>query len=171
MRYLTASLQILFLRMPAVRDQVLLHIRETAAPAQLEHLLGTWCMAAHDVDRSVATLALRSWTQTVAGTEEHPVDSHVLQPLQAFLQRVMLDPESLYLELNPPPPAPPPPLPIPQRRGQGRQQPPPPVKRDEDGGGRSKGEEMEESETDRRARLRIGGLGALRWLIGVFVLP
>lgn len=41
---------------------------------------------------------------------------------------------------------------------------------EEDYGGRSKMEEYEESEVDRKARLRIGGLGGLKWFLGEVIL-
>ncbi|TFK64592.1 hypothetical protein BDN72DRAFT_260036 [Pluteus cervinus] len=169
-RHLTANLQISFLRIPTIRDQTLLFVRETATSPQLESLLGTWCMAAHDIDRAVAISALKSWNDIISASGDPErviqINQHILNPLQAFLQRAVLDPIGLYTDLNPPPPIAPPSL-VQAKRGQGRPVPSPGSRRDDDANTRSKGEEMEESETDRRARLRIGAFGAVRWLLDV----
>lgn len=127
-------------------------------------------MAAHDIDRAVALSTLKSWNDIIH-TSGDPgkgiqITHRILNPLQAFLQRAVLDPMGLYADLNPPPVAPP--SLVQAKRGSGRPAPSPGSRREDDSNTRSKGEEMEESETDRRARLRIGAFGAVRWLLGSF---
>ncbi|KAJ6470235.1 hypothetical protein C8R47DRAFT_760272 [Mycena vitilis] len=102
-----------------------------------------WALAAHDPERAVASVA--------AGARSPGSSQETL----AFLERLLLTPDSLYLELNPAP------APVPDAKPTQRptgvaaapQQP------------RAKADEQDESAFDRRARLRIAGLGALRWLL------
>ncbi|KAJ7669444.1 hypothetical protein DFH06DRAFT_1321521 [Mycena polygramma] len=102
-----------------------------------------WALAAHDPERAVASVA--------AGARSPGSPQETL----CFLERVLLTPDSLYLELNPAP------APVPDANPTKRptgvavapQQP------------RAKADEQDESAFDHRARLRIAGLGALRWLL------
>ncbi|KAG5637584.1 hypothetical protein H0H81_004035 [Sphagnurus paluster] len=156
-RLLAIGVHLSFLQIPPVRDQVLFCLRETAAPSQIESILGTWYLAAHDIDRSVATTALRSWTETISfsSTPERLIlDDRLLSSLLLFIQRTTLDPTGVYLYLNPAPPAAPAPPPKKGAR-----------KEDSEAAPRSKAEELEESDQDRKARLRVSGLGALRRII------
>ncbi|KAG6916946.1 hypothetical protein DXG01_004633 [Tephrocybe rancida] len=141
-----------------VREQILSFLRNSASPSQIESILGTWCLAAHDIERSVASTALKSWADVLAFVpgqrDQLLLDEHYLPSLIAFIQRAILDPNGVYMYLNPPPPAPPAP---PTKKGVRRDEPEPAL--------RSKAEELEESDTDRKARLRIGGLGAIRRIV------
>ena len=65
-RLLTAGIHASLFQIHTIRDQILLFFHETASPSQLETILGTWCIAAHDIDRSVASTALNSWVSSVS---------------------------------------------------------------------------------------------------------
>ncbi|KAF9556293.1 hypothetical protein CPC08DRAFT_820566 [Agrocybe pediades] len=151
-RFLAASLHSTLLQIPPVREQIVFFLRESASTSQLENVLGTWCLATHDVDRSVASTASRSWKELAETLNAMP---HV----DVFVQRVILDPSQVYVHLNPQPPPPPPPAP---GKNRGKAQP---HRKEEEEVSRSKQDEQEESEQDRKARLRIGGLGAARWIL------
>lgn len=130
----------------------------------------------HDVDRTVATIASRSWKEVIItdSPESSPSSNHLLLTdtlrlsLNAFVQRFLLDPSGIYLYLNP---LPPPPQLVSvafAKKSTGKMSSAPtPRKDDGDQTPRSKQDEQEESEQDRRARLRIGALGAARWILGM----
>lgn len=150
----------------------------------LEALLGTWCAAAHDVDRQVAMFARRSWTTFVAscrhfGDAEAEWDtggtklrrSDGMTAVIAWTSRVALDPGSAYAYLNPAAVAPEQPAhPTYQPKGGRVQRVQPPPKKsgvaEREDAGRGKGGEEEEDVKDRDARMRIAALGALAWLVG-----
>lgn len=179
-RLVAASLQSSLLQIAHVRDQILLFLRETASSSQVENILGTWCLASHDVDRSVATIASKTFKETVVTTPTSADDSPSLSnllllndstrsSLTSFIQRTTLDPGGVYLYLNPiAPPAPPPVHPYQSKKGSAKgsyvSSP-----TGDDGGDqtpRTKVDEQEESEQDRKARLRIGAFGAAKWILG-----
>ncbi|KAJ7056206.1 hypothetical protein C8F01DRAFT_377750 [Mycena amicta] len=134
-RLITASIHARLLRFELLRSA----LTDDAS----ELVTGTWALAAHDVDRVVASVA--SAARVDSGS------------LYAFAERTLIHPDALYSELNPPPPAaPPPPTAINRPTGVAPQAPQPP---------RIKADELEESEQDRRARLRISAFGLLKHLI------
>jgi hypothetical protein len=180
------------LRAEPLRAQVLFFLREVASTEQVECILGSWCMATRDQERLVALAAQRSWDAYVslapadvdvdAGAGASPasrvvdkdgekedrklaLDAAQMATLFAFVQRALLDPLALHAYLNP--------VQVPvdvtvPKTVRGR-----PVsavaqtrRTDHEPLARAKGEGDEESETDRRARLRIGALGALLWILG-----
>ncbi|KAF7338785.1 Delta-9 fatty acid desaturase protein [Mycena sanguinolenta] len=117
-----------------------------------------WALAAHDSDRTVAGMASASVEEADDGLAE-------------FIERVILHPDAVYNELNPPAPVllshPTDPYAAGSKHGKGgakhpqAQRPtgvaPPP---------RSRADEQDlESVFDRRARLRIAAFGALRYLL------
>ncbi|KDR72553.1 hypothetical protein GALMADRAFT_752797 [Galerina marginata CBS 339.88] len=174
-RFLAASLHSSLLQIPPVREQILYFLGETASTSQLENILGTWCLATHDVDRSVSAAASKSWKETILteSTEGSSPTKHLLlndqlrSSLKVFVQRVVLDPGGVYAYLNPSPP-PAPASVASMKRGSGKASAVSTPRRDDgDQTPRSKQDEQEESEQDRKARLRIGALGAARWLIGL----
>ncbi|KAJ7199225.1 hypothetical protein GGX14DRAFT_468328 [Mycena pura] len=129
-RLITASIHAALLHVPLLRGPLIDDASDMAA--------GTWALAAHDVDRTVAAVA--------SADPATPA-------LFSFLERTLMHPDALYTELNPPPPpAPPPPSAGKRPIGVVQQQQPPRIKADE----------LEESEPDRRARLRIAAFGALK---------
>ena len=164
-----------------VDDQFIFFLRETASSSQLENILGALLLASQDVDRLVAAIASKVWENVVATTPEIadrpsssskriPLDDTTRSSLTSFIQRAALDPNGVHTLFNPvAPPAPPLILhPFQSKKGslKGSQVPTP---RKDDGGDqtpRSKIDEQEENKEDRVARLRIGALGALRWLLG-----
>jgi hypothetical protein len=158
------------LQIPPIRDEVLAFLRERASESQLESILGTWCLATQDVDRQVAASAAKSWKETVvlegsASSSAILVTEDAKGSLNSFIQRTILDPVGIYGYLNPSPP--PPPQPSHSYKKGGKAAPPAQSRKDEgDATPRSKMDEQEESETDRRARLRIAGLGAARAFLG-----
>lgn len=175
-----ASLQSSLLQIPQVRYQMLFFLRETASSSQVENMLGTWCIASHDVDRSVATIAHKSFKETILTEPTSADDSQLLSnfflldddtrfSLALFIQRTALDPAGIYLNLNPiTPPAPPVVRPFQSKKGGARGSFESTPKRD-DGGDqtpRTKVDEQEESEQDRKARLRISALGAAKYVLG-----
>jgi hypothetical protein len=156
------------LLIPPVREQFIFFLRDTASASQVENILGTWCLATHDVDRLVSTAASKSWNEVIL-TKEPSSTSHLLltqdlfSSLDVFIQRAALDPSGVFVSLNPlPPPAPP--VATSSRKGSGKVSTP--RKDDGDHTPRSKADEQEESDQDRNARLRIAALGAARWVLG-----
>lgn len=146
-------------------------------------------MASRDVDRQVASYARRSWTDCISipvpiSPETEPdvdepkeqdksklvLEGEFVTGLLSFVQRAVMDPAGLYLYLNPVQVAVA--HPSHPHHGAGRSnrgRGPVQVKREErEVEVEKKIDVDEESEVDRRARLRIGGLGVLQYLIGIF---
>lgn len=128
-------------------------------------------MVAHDVDRLVSSFAKASWDKFIHVTASAPSSSSELyigsdsfSRIWGFLQRTLLDPGGVYLNINPPQPAAPSPLP---RKPGSRA---PPVTRKDSEPIRAKGDEDEENELDRKARLRIGAFGAAEWVLSGCIL-
>lgn len=156
-RLLAAALHFSYLRIPAVRDAATFFLRETATSEQIETLMGTWCMLAHDVDRQVSLQGRKSWSSiTSPGVDgETLVNLETLASIMEFFQRTLLDPPGVHLYLNPPAPvaAPTPGI----KRPSGKFIPEAPKEELES-------KVNEESDLDRNARLRFGALSAFRWL-------
>jgi E3 ubiquitin-protein ligase listerin len=163
-----------------LRPQMLFYLHEVASAEQVECILGSWCMATRDPERPVSLAAQRSWDAHVSLTRADNeggddrkllLDDAQLAALFGFVRRALLDPLALHAYLNPvqvsidvvfP------------RTIRGR---PVPTfsaaqtrRTDHEPMARAKGEAEEETETDRRARLRIGALGALQWILGTSAL-
>jgi hypothetical protein len=154
------------LHLSAIRDALFFFFRESASTDEIERVMGTWCMAAHDADRQLSAFALKSWDdsislQDVAG--KRFLDPALLGTLLSFVQRVLLDPKGVYTYLNPTPPVIVDPPRISGRSALVMSS----TKRGE--AERREGESNdEESESDRKARLRIGAFGALKWILGLY---
>lgn len=166
-RLLTAGLHSSLLRIPHLRDQIFFFIRDVASEDQAESILGSWCMASRDIDRQVSIYARRSWEEATSlsvSADKLHISGTLLHSLIAFVQRAILNPTELYLYLNPVQVA----VDLtPPKKVHGRVVPSTPVKKeDEDGGSRLRGDGDEENDSDRRARLRVGGLGVVQWLLG-----
>ncbi|KAG1729725.1 hypothetical protein EDB19DRAFT_1641737 [Suillus lakei] len=157
-RLLAAALHFSYLRIPTVRDAATFFLRETATSEQIEALMGTWCMLAHDVDRQVSLQGKKSWSAIISpGIDgETLVNFEMLASIMEFLQRTLLDPAGVHLYLNPPAPvaAPTPGI----KKPSGRFIPVAPREELESN------KADEESDLDRNARLRFGALSAFRWL-------
>ncbi|KAH9932237.1 uncharacterized protein B0H18DRAFT_1083328 [Fomitopsis serialis] len=167
-RLLAVGLHTSLLRLPAdISTHLFFNLREVLSADQTEYILGSWLLAAHDVDRQVASLARESWIRSVAlSTSPRPLglDAEQVQRLWNFTHRTLLDPSGVYLYVNPPQPAAPPPPP--HKKGAKS----PPTKRvQEEDTGRAKPEEEEENEADRRARLRMGACGSAEWMLSAVV--
>lgn len=157
------------------------YLREVASAEQVECILGSWCMATRDADRQIALVAQRAWDAHVSldvdsdaasrapEKEKIVLDATQTAAVLVFVQRALLDPLALHAYLNP--------VQVPvdtavPRTVRGKLVPAPVVasqirRTDNELSARVKGENEEESETDRKARLRIGALGVLQWILGV----
>ncbi|EJD43916.1 hypothetical protein AURDEDRAFT_185239 [Auricularia subglabra TFB-10046 SS5] len=130
-------------------------------PALLENvdmapLLGPWCMLAHDVDRAIAAAARPAWD--THGAPLVARGDYEREAVEEFVARAAIDPASVHAELNPaPPPA------APATAGKKGVATSPPQ--------REKAEADEEASPDRNARLRVGALGALAWLVASDIRP
>ncbi|KAI9568130.1 hypothetical protein HD554DRAFT_2219143 [Boletus coccyginus] len=126
LRHLAAALHVSLLRLDLTREALLAWASEIVSQAELETLLGTWAMLAHDVDRGVTTVGMRSWADFITTThglardnqDEHCASSEapralsqskftlvprLLISLLKFVHRTVLDPQGLYTALNPVP--------------------------------------------------------------------
>ncbi|KAI0360435.1 hypothetical protein OH77DRAFT_1418351 [Trametes cingulata] len=163
-RLLAVGLHTSLLQIPDLRKEIFFQIREVATSDHAESVLGTWCLAVHDVDRQVSSYARESWSRYVSTAETSEtkllLDEALFPRVWEFVQRTLLDPTGVYLYLNPPQPAIP--TPAPSRKGSGRGTP---VRRDDETGTRPKADEDEENEQDRKARLRVGAFGATEWVL------
>ena len=133
----------------------------------------------------MATTALKAWIETVpslsevkegssSSGEQLVLDDSLLSSIGAFVQRTALDPAGIYEYLNPPPPiATSGDLPWKKGKGQtsGKFSAAATPRKDDSGTltPRSKTDEQEESEHDRKARLRISALGAMRWIFSMSI--
>ncbi|KAI6007012.1 hypothetical protein EDD15DRAFT_2153315 [Pisolithus albus] len=176
-RFLAGSLQTALVRLPPTRSALVRWIEDQASQVELETVLGTWAMLAHDVDRGVADVGERALTEFV-GSSSTLVASlpcitltpSILSDLLSFAYRAVLDPAGLHASLNPVA-APIDPVSTPQAKKSGRYVPPPTVEprsqitptQDSLKAGDTPGEE---SEDDRSGRLRASALGAVRWILG-----
>ncbi|KAF9447824.1 hypothetical protein P691DRAFT_670660 [Macrolepiota fuliginosa MF-IS2] len=174
-RLLSISVHANLLNIPEVRDQILFYLRETAKSEEAESILGSWCVLVHDVEKSVGSVGKEAWDSFIrysqhgsgeetreAGGRFYMLDATPKNLIFNFIQRTIMDPLGVYAYLNPPPAssAPTPPLAaaIAAARRSGTE---------EGETVRNKAEEYDESETDRRARLKIGGVGGLRWFVEI----
>ncbi|KAG7441328.1 uncharacterized protein BT62DRAFT_937246 [Guyanagaster necrorhizus] len=156
-RQLTADLHKSFVLL--MGEAILAHFH-TCSTREAEWILGSWCVAAHDIDRGVAASALSSWQSFNALLGDdlllNDKESGLFSCLVTFVHRAAMDPLAVYLDLNPPPPpAPPPPPPT---KGASRKVEP-------ESTPRFKSEDLKEDEQDRKARIRVGAYGAIRWII------
>lgn len=124
-------------------------------------------MLAHDVDVQVSASIRRSWDQSVstdpAKSDALALDDRLLPSLLTFVQRVILDPAGAYNDINPIQPLT---DVIPLKKGVGKRQPIAQPRKEEP---RPNSEEEFETEQERKARLRIGAMGALRWMLSRFL--
>lgn len=178
LRVLSAQTHFAWLKLEGPRSRLVQLLRGEAPPAQISALTGAWRMAADDIDRPVATAARRSWDlvfrkQPAADGETDlelsiVLDPEILETLLDFVQRAIFHPSDVHLELNPIQPAQEPILPPHAARAKGGSRQPvrqvKPVIEEEESPRQT--EEDEELVEDRNGRIRVGALGALRWIIG-----
>ncbi|THU99401.1 hypothetical protein K435DRAFT_855683 [Dendrothele bispora CBS 962.96] len=151
-------------------------------------------IASESWKRDIVPLLSSSSSSTPSDNPESTTSSSscsfLLKSIDIFIRRAILDPISTYASLNPSSLAPPAPALTPRsgpggKKGQtqtrpgsrygggggGRtslpmgSSPRSGTETPEGGGERSKADLAEESETDRKARIRVGGLGGLRWIL------
>lgn len=173
LRLSAARLHAALLGLPTKAKEVAFLLREGASTDQAETILGAWLLAAHDPDVQVSKLAKGSWNTYVLADSSRAMHGSaspriILEDasyrlLWEFVERTVLDPGNVYMQVNPPQPIAPPPPTHPQRKG-GKSIPP--SRKGDETPTRVKPEEDEESETDRHARLRISGFGAMEWILG-----
>ncbi|KAF9258177.1 hypothetical protein L218DRAFT_964691 [Marasmius fiardii PR-910] len=161
-RLLTATLHDSFFQIPAVKDRIIFSLTEALDEAQVSSIVGSWCIAVHDIDRLVTNAAVESWRKLISTLGDDKLTG-VLSSLQAFVHRAALDPSGTYTYLNPPAPTAPPP-PASKKinaasRANGSRSSTPDVET------RSKAEDVEENEQDRMARIRVGAFGSVGWLL------
>ena len=124
LRHLAASLHISLLRLAPARGAFFAWISDVASQREMETLLGTWAMLAHDVDRGVITVGMKSWTNFITTAPNSPgpaasiqdeqhtppstrsqpkitLDTQLLISLLRFAQHTVLDPQGLHTTLNP----------------------------------------------------------------------
>ncbi|KAG8216452.1 hypothetical protein J3R82DRAFT_6559 [Butyriboletus roseoflavus] len=136
LRHLAVSLHLSLLRLNSAREALLAWTSEIASPGELETLLGTWAMLAHDMDRGVTTVGMRAWADFITTTPSPVADIHhaspqtertrtqpkltlnppLLNSLLKFVHRTVLDPQALHSTLNPVPVVPP--VGLPPQQGQ-----------------------------------------------------
>jgi hypothetical protein len=163
-RLLTAMLHYALLHVHDIRDAMFFFLRETAAAEEVEPILGSWCLASYDIDNLVGAQVLKSWTECVSHLSNGQTPDQMLtHSLTNFIRRALFDPLGLYLFLNPLQPSS---VDTPPRKPGSRSPAVPKINTAEQIP-RSKGDGEEELVQDRKARLRIGALGALKWILGV----
>ncbi|KAF9239333.1 hypothetical protein BU15DRAFT_74748 [Melanogaster broomeanus] len=120
-RYLSSAFQLSILRLTPTREALIAWVTETASQGELETVLGTWAMLAHDIDSGVASVGIKSWTEflnttTISGadTQSQPRAGSISQlklmltpallvSLFLFAHSTVLDPHALHMSLNPGP--------------------------------------------------------------------
>ena len=184
LRALAVSAHADILGVEQLRVQMLFYLREIASAEQVECILGSWFMATRDAERQVVQVAQRSWDAHISLDADSDITTRAVEKeekrllldgaqraaLLVFVQRALLDPLALHVYLNP--------VQVPveivvPRTIRGKPVPTPVVaaqtwRADSELSARVKGESEEESETDRKARLRIGALGALQGILGMW---
>ncbi|KAI0036224.1 hypothetical protein K488DRAFT_41686 [Vararia minispora EC-137] len=158
-RLLAASIHAKLFRIPSVCSQLILQLRDIADADTTEAVFGTWALAAQDADRGVAMAARRSLDAHVSLGVSLTEDKLPAPALAPFVQRAIFDPLGLYAYLNPVQ------VPVnttPPRIVRGRIVAAPPVRKIVE---EPEARPDDEDEDDRRARLRIGGMGTLQWLV------
>ncbi|KAI3605699.1 delta 9-fatty acid desaturase [Moniliophthora roreri] len=152
-RLLTATLHDTFLKIPPIRDQIIFSLTESLDEDQISSIVGTWCIAVHDIDRAVSHASLEPWNRFISLLADDRSRGNIIKSLQSFVQRAALDPIGVYVYLNPAPHS-------------KKARTPINVSRSETPDGESRARpEDEESEQDRKARIRVGAFGSLAWIL------
>ncbi|KAF8317156.1 hypothetical protein DL93DRAFT_2055777 [Clavulina sp. PMI_390] len=179
LRLLAASLHDYFLQNSTIREAILFQIRDVLDATQRELVLGTWLLAAFDIDRLVAREAYKSWSRCVVWIRPADADKvgaeapallalesdELVEPLSELLCQALLAPEALFSSIFPPAPQVSQQAPSHGKRAPGSRVPPHTRTMSKDDDAPKRSDMDEESEEDRKARSRIGSLGATKWLI------
>jgi hypothetical protein len=127
-----------------------------------EIVIGSWCLLCHDIESQVSLIALPLWEENFGpgvnpGAEGALLMRGTAPALISFIQQTIFDPLGTYSVVNPTQPS------IdtksakkgakPQLRVQGPSETPP---------------ADEEPELERKARVRAGGLGSVKYILGMF---
>ena len=160
------TLHLGLLQIPSFLEQMSYFLQGIASSDAVQNIIGSWCIAVHDIDKQVSIQARKAWNLAIVTKSEdqrgdpvYLLEERALDQLADFSGRCLFDPQKVYLDLNPM---------LRQqnvesaRNGQGVQLP------DDDMAFRSKLEE-EESEDDRRSRIRVSAIGVLKWFLGKHV--
>lgn len=160
-RLLSGGLHALLLALPGIKTQLFALIRELGGERQ-ETVIGSWCLLAHDIDHQVSLTALPSWKDNFGSGVDPDAEGAFLiretaPALISFIRQTIFDPLGAYLVVNPVQPS------IdtkpvkngakPQIRVQGPSDTP---------------SADEERETERKARVRAGSLGSVKYALGMF---
>jgi E3 ubiquitin-protein ligase listerin len=175
-RQLAVNLHSALLAFPSLAKEIAFLLSEGTSSDHADFILGSWLLASCDIDRQASAAARESWNAYITtrstsvtaasnGSSKVVLDPSTFESLWEFVQRILLDPSGVYLQVNPPQPILPPSGPQ-SRKGSGKNTPIP--KRTEEPPSRSKAEEDEENEADRKARLRISGFGASEWILSSY---
>ncbi|KAG6330843.1 hypothetical protein ID866_8246 [Astraeus odoratus] len=109
-RLLAASLQVSLIHLPPTRSALVHWAQDRASQAELDTVLGTWAILVHDVDRGVARVGERAFTDFVGGPPNPTSASRlpclaltqpILISLLDFAHNAALDPAALHAALNP----------------------------------------------------------------------
>ena len=147
-------------------------MEESGDDDQIELVIGSWALSTHDVDRQAASSSKKAWQigfSSSSPTSSLQILPTFIDPLLRFAKNALCDPLALYLELNPVQSAfVPSALPHYQSRDKGgaKRGTPPSAKLPETEETQRKAEDEEENEDDRKARLRVGAFGILKWVLG-----
>ena len=124
-------------------------------------MIGSWCLLTHDIENQVSLTALTSWEDNFGpgvnpATEGAFLIRETAPALISFIRQTIFDPLGAYSVINPIQPSidtkPAKKGARPQPRIQG---PPEPPSADE------------EPEVERKARVRAGGLGSVKYILGM----
>lgn len=150
----------MLLALPEIKTQLFTLIRDLEEERQ-ETVIGSWCSLSHDVESQVSTTALPSWEENF-GPGANPDTEGVLlirvtaPALISFIRQTIFDPLGAYSVVNPIQPS------IdtkPAKKGakfQPQIQGPPEIPPTD-----------EELEVERKARVRAGGLGSMKYVLGM----
>ncbi|KAJ3808145.1 hypothetical protein F5876DRAFT_46635 [Lentinula aff. lateritia] len=135
--------------MPTILEHIKLQLE--ADGSESADVIGVWALASQDIDPAVASSASESWRKFVGASLSKA-------KILTYAQRAIVDPGALYAYLNPSPLRTPAPIPHDKLTGNQKTQihskgfDDPPL-------------DSLETDTDRDARLRVSGLGALAWVL------
>jgi len=125
-------------------------------------VIGSWCLLCHDTEGQVSLTALPSWEENFgpgvnSGAEGAILIRETAPALISFIRQTIFDPLGAYSVVNPIQPSidtkPTKKGAKPQSRVQGLLETPP---------------ADEELEAERKARVRAGGLGSMKYVLGMF---
>lgn len=160
-RLLSSGLHALLLALPGIKTQLFTLIRDLEEDRQ-ETVIGSWCLLCHDIESQVSLTALPSWEENFGpgantGAEGVALIRATAPALISFIRQTIFDPLGAYSVVNPIQPSidtkPTKKGAKPQPRTQGPPETPP---------------ADEELETERKARVRAGGLSSMKYVLGTF---